>query len=121
MYYDYSVLVIADPEFQRTCSNQAFFVERLKTVLQQRAGGTQLRMVTVEGKYAFPGLEKQPTDDRTKTAFVKSMDDYLTQLNEVIIVTNFSADAFIAAVTTRLSEARISTTSYGYMTDAEKP
>ena len=120
MYYDYSVLVIADVDFSNQCDDLDLYTERLKKVLTQRAGETPLRIVTVGGRYAFPGFEQQPTDDRTKTAFVKSIEDYLTQINEVVIVTNFQSDAFISAVTSKVDEVRKTTTVYRYKTRNEK-
>ncbi|QDB70384.1 hypothetical protein CF8_0215 [Aeromonas phage CF8] len=114
MYYDYSVLVIAEPDFVHKVKDAQEYLNRLTVFLSKRAGETPLRMVTVAGKYAFPGLDQQPTDDRNKTAFVKSIDDYLTQLNEIVFVANFQADPFIDAVSTRATEAQKSTTMYGY-------
>lgn len=120
MYYDYSVLVICDANFVDTCDNIEIYTERLKKVLAQRAGVTPLRIVTTGGRFAYPGLEQQPTDDRTKTAFVKSIEDYLTQINEVVIVTNFSGDAYITAVSSKVDEMKKTTTVYRYKTRNEK-
>lgn len=121
MFYDYSVLVIAEPDFAHKAVDQETYIERLKGVLKERAGEHKLRIVTVEGKYGIPSFEAQATDDKNKTAFVKSIEDYLSQINEVVIIANFTAEPFISAVSTRVGEAQKRTTVYGYKTRNEKP
>lgn len=114
MYYDYSVLVIVEPDFIHKAKDQADYLARLTTFLTKRAGDNKLRMVTVEGKYACPGLEQQPTDDKNKTVFVKSIDEYLSQLNEIVFIANYENDSYIEAVAAKATEAEKSTTIYKY-------
>lgn len=114
MYYDYSVLVIVEPDFIHKAKDQHDYLARLTSFLTKRAGDNKLRMVTVQGKYACPGLDQQPTDDKNKTVFVKSIDEYLSQLNEIVFIANFESDAFIEAVAAKATEAEKSTTIYKY-------
>lgn len=114
MFYDYSVLVVAEPEFHHTVDDEPLYRERLEAFLTKRAGGTPLRIVTVDGKFGFAGFEAMPTDDRNKTAFIKTVEDYLTQLNEIVIVTNFENHPFFDALNTRATEASKTVSVYGY-------
>lgn len=114
MFYDYSVLVVVEPEFQHTVKDMEAYRATLQKFLGQRAGETPLRVVTVEGKFGFAGFEAMPTDDRNKTAFVKTVDDYLTQLNEIVIVTNFENHPYFDALNTRATEASKTVSVYGY-------
>ena len=114
MYYDYSVLVIAEPDFVHKAKDPQGCLERLKKFMLKRAGDSQLRMVTVEGRYGFPGLETKESDDRNKTVFVKGIEDYLTQLNEIVFLANYDADPYIEAVNLKATEAHKTTTVYSY-------
>lgn len=116
MFYDYSVLIIAEPDFAFKAKDVEGYLARLQKFLQKRAGENALRMVTVAGKYAFPGLPQQDADDRNKTAFVKSIEDYLPQLNLIVFLTNWEADPYIEAVNLKATEAEKSTTVYNYET-----
>lgn len=112
LFYDYSVLVIADPEFRNgDCET---YKERLTKYLKDRAGESALRVITVEGKYNFPSFQAMPSDDRNKTAFVKGVEDYLTQLNEIVVITKYPNDSFLEALNYRASEAGTTLSFYGY-------
>lgn len=112
LFYDYSVLVIAEPEF-RNGDNKSY-LDKLVAFLKDRAGESALRVITVEGKYNCPGFEARPSDDRNKTAFVKGVEDYLTQLNEIVVITKYENDAYLDSLNTRASEAGTTVSFYGY-------
>lgn len=112
MFYDYSVLVIAEPEFRD--GDRTAYTDKLVKFLKERAGDATLRIVTVDGKYTFPGFEARPSDDRNKTAFVKGVEDYLTQLNEIVVIAKYENNTFFDALNTRASEAGTTVSFYGY-------
>lgn len=112
MFYDYSVLVIAEPDFLSKITDG--YKDKLVKFLKDRAGDATLRIVTVDGKFNFPGFEAKPSDDRNKTGFVKAVEDYLTQLNEIVIIANYEAHPFFEALNTRASEAGTTVSVYGY-------
>ena len=57
-----------------------------------------------------------PTDNRNKTAFIKAIEDYLGQLNEIVVIANYSKEAYLDAVSLKASEASKTFTVYGYET-----
>lgn len=112
--YDYSVLVIAEPDFLVKGEDCEGYHTKLMKYLEKRSGDSQLRAISITGKYGLP-MEKQiEVDDRNKTAFVKSLDDHLLQFNEVVIITNYEKDSFIDALSNRLSELSKTLTVYSY-------
>lgn len=115
--YDYSVLVIAEPDFVPACNDSEAYLEKLTKFLTTRSSDSNLRRVTVTGRFNVPGVGISiDVDDRNKTAFVKSLDDHLNQFNEIVVITNFEKDAFLEALCTRVSETSKSLTIYGYET-----
>jgi hypothetical protein len=115
--YDYSVLIIGESDFLRYCNDVDVYMGKLDKYLLTRAGDSNLRKVSVTGKFNIPGIEiNLEVDDRNKTAFIKSLDDHLNQFNEVVIITNFERDYYLEALTSRLDELSKSFTVYGYET-----
>lgn len=116
MLHDYSVLVLAEPDFIFKAKDIDVYLGKLKSFLATRANDINLRIVTVEGKYGIPDLEVMPTDNRNKTAFIKGIEDYLGQLNEIIVITNFQKEPYLDAVSLKASEASKTFTMYSYET-----
>lgn len=114
--YDHSVLVIAEPDFVRTVDDIDKYFEKLNAFLTIRAQDSNLRTVTVSGRYTTPIETIIDVDDKNKTAFIKSLDDHLNQFNEIVIIANFEKDMFVDALTNRLTELSKSFTIYGYET-----
>lgn len=113
--YDYSVLLISESDFGRTCKDTVVYMEKLNKYLDSRASDSNLRKVTVTGRFNVAGIENIiEVDDRNKTSFIKSLDDHLNQFNEVVIITNFEKDVYLEALTSRLAELSKSFTVYGY-------
>ncbi len=116
MLHDYSVLVLVEPDFKFKAKDIDTYLTKLNSFLLKRAGDINLRVVTVEGKYGIPGVEVMPTDNRNKTAFIKAIEDYLGQLNEIVVIANYSKEAYLDAVSLKASEASKTFTVYGYET-----
>lgn len=114
--YDYSVLVIVEPDFLPKCNNGEVYVEKLNGFLKTRAGESRYRRVSVSGNYGLPGWEHLEVDDRNKTSFIKSLDDHLTQFNEIVIITNFEKEPYIDSLSNRAAELSKTLTIYGYET-----
>lgn len=114
--YSYSVLILAEKDFKEKGRDTEAYLEKLTSFLNKRAGETSLKLATVEGKYNVGCLDAIPVDDRNKTAFIKSLEDYLPQFDEIVIITNFEGDIFINAVTNKASELSKSFTVYGFET-----
>ena len=116
MLHDYSVLVLVEPDFKFKAKDIDTYLTKLNSFMLKRAGDINLRVVTVEGKYGIPGVEVMPTDNRNKTAFIKAIEDYLGQLNEIVVIANYSKEAYLDAVSLKASEASKTFTVYGYET-----
>lgn len=114
--YDYSVLVVVEPEFLGKSKDADAYVEKLNKFLTTRAGESRLRRVSVTGGYGLPGCDHLEVDDRNKTAFIKSLDDHLTQFDEIVIITNFEKEPYLDALSSRADEFSKSLTFYGYET-----
>lgn len=114
--YDYSVLVIAEPDFIHTANDQETYFTKLNNFLIKRSGDSNLRVVTVSGRYGLNFDNIIEVDDRNKTSFLRSLDDHLNQFNEVVILANFEKEMFIDAFTNRLNELSKAVTIYGYET-----
>lgn len=114
--YDYSVLVVVEPEFLAKSKDADAYVEKLNKFLTTRAGDSRFRNVSVTGNYGIPGCEHLEVDDRNKTSFIKSLDDHLTQFDEIVVITNFEKEPYIDALSNRVGELSKSLTIYGYET-----
>lgn len=114
--YDYSVLVIAEPDFTHTANDQETYFNKLTKFLTVRSGDSNLRIVTVSGRYGLSFDNVIDIDDRNKTSFLKSLDDHLNQFNEIVILANYEKEMFIDALTNRLNELSKAVTIYGYGT-----
>ena len=112
--YDYSVLVLAEPDFQHKGKDCSAYVEKLKTLLEKRGDGQKLRVMSITGRYSVDGFDSFEVDDKNKTAFVKSIDDKLESFNDIVIITNYEKDPYIDALTNRAGELSIPFTIYGY-------
>lgn len=114
--YDYSVLVICEPDFNFTVDDSAAYINKMMGFLTKRADDSNLRVVSVSGKYGISADNILDVDDKNKTGFVKSLDDHLNEFDEVVIITNFEKEAFIDALSNRVSELSKVFTIYGYGT-----
>lgn len=115
--YDYSVLVICEPDFSHRAKDCDGYLAKLEGFLTKRAGDRKYRPVTVSGNYGIGPLEtKIDIDDRNKTSFIRSMDDSLLQFDEIVIITNFESDPYIDSLSNRAAELSKSFTIYGYET-----
>lgn len=114
--YDYSVLVLCEPEFLHRVDNKEAYLSKLNSFLLKRAGESNLRMVSVDGRYGMPAETAINVDDKNKTAFVKSLDDHLNQFDEVVIIANFENDPYIVALSNCVGELSKTLTIYGYGT-----
>jgi len=114
--YDYSVLVICEPDFIYNVDDSEGYLNKMNGFLSTRAGDSNLRLVTVSGRYGVPIENVIDVDDKNKTAFVKSLDDHLNQFDEVIIIANFEKDPYVDALGNRVGELSKTFTIYGYGT-----
>jgi hypothetical protein len=115
--YDYSVLVVAEPDFVPTVKDKMQYFSKLTAWLTRRTGDSNLRGVSVTGRYGVDmGGDVIEVDDKNKTAFIKSLDDHLMQFNEFVIIANYENDAFVTVLTNRLTELSKPFTIYGYET-----
>jgi len=115
--YDYSVLVVAEPDFVPTVKDKMQYFSKLNAWLSRRTGDSNLRGVSVSGRYGVDMTgDVIEVDDKNKTAFIKSLDDHLMQFNEFVIIANYENDAFVTALTNRLTELSKPFTIYGYET-----
>lgn len=114
--YDYSVLVLCEPDFVHQVGDKEAYINKLNNFLLKRAGESNLRMVSVTGKYGLETETNIEVDDKNKTAFVKSLDDHLNQFDEVVIIANFENDPYIVALGNCVGELSKTLTIYGYGT-----
>lgn len=114
--YDYSTLVVAEMDFGLKGKDVGTYMEKLNKFLTQRAGDSNLRVVTVSGRYMVDGLEAIVVDDRNKTSFIKSLEDHLAQFDEIIVIANFEKDPYIDALNARAGELSKTFTIYTYET-----
>lgn len=114
--YDYSVLVVAEMDFGLKGKDTPAYMEKLQSFLTKRAGDSNLRMMTVSGRYMVDGIEALVADDRNKTSFIKSLEDHLPHYDEIIVIANFEKDPFIDALGTRAGELSKTFTIYKYET-----
>lgn len=115
--YDYSVLVIAEPDFLNKGKDCEAYREKLMAFLEKRSGESSLRVLSISGNYGLPMDNIIEVDDRNKTAFVRSLDQELVQFNEIVIITNFEKDAYIDSLSSRAAELSKTLTIYGYETN----
>lgn len=114
--YDYSVLVVAEPDFNHTVKDQETYFTKLGAWLEKRSGDRNLRQVSVSGNYGVGVEATIDVDDKNKTSFLKSLDDHLNQFDEIVIITNFEKEMFIDSLANRLTEISKPFTIYGYET-----
>lgn len=112
--YDYSVLVVAEPDFLVKGEDCEAYKNKLLSFLETRSGDSELRVISITGNYGIPLEKRLEVDDRNKTAFVKSLDEHLLQFNEVVIITNYEKDSYIEALGVRANELSKTLTIYGY-------
>lgn len=112
--YDYSVLVIAEPDFLSKGKDCEAYHLKLMDFLEKRSGDSSLRVLSITGNYGLPMDNVIEVDDRNKTAFVRSLDLELVQFNEIVIITNFEKDAYVDALSNRAAELSKTLTIYGY-------
>ncbi|KAB3419109.1 hypothetical protein F9Z84_06270 [Escherichia coli] len=112
--YDYSVLVICEPDFLHTVNDKDLYFSKLNNFLTKRAGESKLRMMSVSGRYGIPTENLISVDDRNKTAFIKSLDDHLNQFDEVVVIANFENEPFVCALGVSAGELSKTFTIYGY-------
>ncbi|QYN80120.1 hypothetical protein PQD71_gp206 [Kosakonia phage Kc263] len=114
--YDYSVLVICEPDFLHTVIDKDAYVAKLNGFLTKRAGESNLRIISVSGRYGIPFDSLIDVDDRNKTAFIKSLDDHLNQFDEMVVIANFENDPYVSALGNCAGELSKTFTIYGYGT-----
>jgi hypothetical protein len=122
--YDYSVLVVAEPDFVPSVKDEPTYFAKLGAWLEKRSNDSNLRTVSVTGRFGVNTniSSNIEVDDKNKTSFLKSLDDHLNQFDEIVIIANFEKDMFIDALTNRLTELSKPFTIYGYETRGhEKP
>lgn len=114
--YDYSVLVIAEPDFLNKGKDCEEYKNKLMGFLEKRSGESSLRVMSITGNFGLPMDNQIDVDDRNKTSFIKSLDDHLIQFNEIVIITNYEKDAYIVALSAAAAELSKTLTIYGYET-----
>lgn len=112
--YDYSVLIVAEPDFMHKGKDTDAYMEKLNKFLTKRAGDSKFRPVTVTGNYGLSLETVIEVDDRNKTSFGKSLEDHLVQFDDIVIITNFEKDPFIDVLSARAAELSKPFTIYSY-------
>lgn len=112
--YDYSVLIVAEPDFLNKGKDTDAYLSKLSMILTKRAGDSVFRPVTITGNYGLSMDVKIEVDDRNKTAFSKSLEDHLVQFDDIVLITNFEKDPFLDVLSTRASELSKPVTVYNY-------
>ncbi|AEV89704.1 hypothetical protein OBP_267 [Pseudomonas phage OBP] len=112
--YDYSVLVVAEPDFLNKGKDIEAYMDKLNKFLTKRAGESTFRPVTVSGNYGLNLAVKIEVDDRNKTAFSKSIADHLIQFDDIVLITNFEKDPYLDVLTGLASELSKPVTIYNY-------
>lgn len=114
--YDYSVLVVAEPDFLTKGKDTEAYLEKLTNFLTKRAGESKFRPVTVSGNYGVDIDVKIEVDDRNKTSFAKSLEDRLLQFDDIVLITNFEKDPFIDVLRNLANDLSKPFTFYNYET-----
>lgn len=119
--YDYSVLVVCEPDFLNKGKDCEAYFAKLSKFLEKRSGDSSLRIISITGNYGVPADNIIEVDDKNKTSFVRSLDDHLIQFDEIVFITNFEKDPYIDSLSVRAAELSKTSTIYGYEKCNEKP
>lgn len=115
MIIKHVALIICDIDFKNTVNDFKAYKEKLFNFVICKEEGKQVEFATVTGKYSFKeDLKEIPIDDKNKTIFVRSISDYLSKIDEVIIISNYRHEAFLEPLKNQLSEESIPTTLFSY-------
>jgi len=111
----HSVLLIADVNFQADVLDYEGYQKRLVEFLNNKIADAELDMLSVKGRFCFDGnLSCIDIDDKNKTSFVKSIGDYLSKIDEVIIITNYLHEPYLESLRNQLNEESKPTSVFSY-------
>ena len=109
------VLIISDTNFHTTVKDPEVYQKKLVEFLSNKAENTQIELCSVNGKYCFDktyGLFD--IDDKNKSSFVKTVSDYLSKVDEIIVITNYLHEPYLEPLRNQLKEENKPTTVFNY-------
>lgn len=114
-----NILIIADYEFKNDNVDKEKYIPKLYEVINKKHSNKNIILKTVTGRYTLGldlNLKLIEVDDRNKTSFVKSLNDSIDKIDEVIMITNFPKEPFLETLQNQLNENGIGMSIYGYET-----
>lgn len=111
----HSVLVVADANFQNEIEDFPAYQKKLVEFLTNKTTNVELEVLSVKGRFCFDGeLPAIDIDDKNKTSFVKSISDYLSKIDEVIVITNYLHEPYLESLRNQLNEESVPTSVFSY-------
>lgn len=115
MVIKHVALIICDVDFKDNVNDFKTHKDKLFNFITKKEDGKEVEFATVTGRYSFKeNLREIPIDDKNKTVFVRSISDYLSKIDEVIIISNYRHETFLEPLKNQLSEESIPTTLFSY-------
>ena len=113
----HNVLLICDSDFKFKVKDYEKYCTKLKEFLKNKNDQKEIILNAVKGKYCFDDkISLIDIDDKNKTSFVKTINDYLNKFDEVVIITNYLHEPFLESLRTQLNEENKATTIFSYET-----
>lgn len=110
-------LLVCDVDFHDRVSDFEAYKNKLFGFVKQKEESKEVEFRTVSGRYSFrENLKEIPVDDKNKTSFIKSIGDYLSKIDEVIIISNYRHESFLEPLKNQLGEEGVPTTLFSYET-----
>lgn len=101
----HTVLIVADANFQNDILNYEDYQKKLIQFLDNKNPNSELELYSVKGRYCFDAKDNLiEIDDKNKTSFVRSITDYLSKIDEVILITNYIHEPYLESLKNQLNE-----------------
>lgn len=116
----YSIMVVADSNFENICNDSEAYINKLKAALQKRIG-ENLKLHTVTGRYGLDNytgvFEVHEIDSKNKTSFIFSLENLAKAdvFDELLILSIVDTDPYLNGVKTKITECEKTLSQYGYI------
>lgn len=115
MIEQHNVLLICDINFKVNVKDYNIYYQKLINFLTTKNKDKDVNFSSVNGKYNFnEELNNIDVDEKNKSSFIKSIDDYLNKYDEIVIITNYIHEPYLEGLRTHLNEENKPTTVFSY-------